>query len=71
MPDATALCTECGVEFPNEDTLREHMDMHRNRCPTCGAEFTTEAILADHERTHGASRAEDAAILERQGERKP
>jgi NAD-dependent SIR2 family protein deacetylase len=71
MPEASALCPDCGAEFPNEDMLREHMDMHRNSCPACGAEFSTEALLADHRLTHGASSAEHAAILERQGERKP
>lgn len=74
MPEpsaASVVCQVCGAEFPNEDMLREHSDMHQNRCPQCGSEFTTEALLADHKRTHGASPAEDAAILEKQGERKP
>jgi uncharacterized Zn finger protein len=73
MPDSNvdAVCPVCGAEFSTEELLRDHGEMHRNRCPTCGSEFTTEALLAAHERTHAASPAEEAAILEEQGERKP
>jgi hypothetical protein len=67
-----AVCSVCGAAFANEDLLRDHSDMHGNRCPTCGSEFTTEALLSDHQRMHGATTAaEDANLLEQQGERKP
>lgn len=73
-PDGTegVVCTICGAAFANEDLLRHHSHMHANRCPICGSEFTTEALLSDHERMHGdTSAAEDASVLEQQGERKP
>jgi hypothetical protein len=68
---AAVLCEVCGAEFPDENLLRDHRDMHANRCPTCGSEFTTEALLADHQRMHEAGSAEDERLLEQQGERKP
>jgi hypothetical protein len=69
---ASALCTVCGAEFPSEDLLNDHRDMHANRCAVCGSEFTTEALLAGHQRLHSSESAdEDASLLEEQGERKP
>jgi hypothetical protein len=45
----------------------------KNRCDGwCGSTFTTSALLSDHQRLHAAtSAAEETAILEGQGERRP
>lgn len=69
---SSVSCDVCGAEFPNEDLLNDHSDMHAIRCPTCGSEFTTEALLSDHQRLHtSTSAAQDESLLEQQGERKP
>jgi len=71
-PTSDNQCEVCGADFSNADLLRDHTGMHVNRCPTCSSEFTTEALLSDHQRLHDSSSgAEDTALLEQQGERRP
>jgi len=63
--DRSLKCLTCEKIFPNEKTLRLHMDSHANQlfhCEKCDKSFRYESTLISHQRSHSNIDALECAL---------